>query len=409
MPEEQTTAEQQASQTQVPQQINIESPKRSKKVLWILIALIALVLVGVGIWLIVKKPPTESSKEPAKQATSTAKPKEKETKPERTKFAYTDKGNIWVLDVVTKKKAQVTKDGSDEIYNSQPIFFDENSFTHLKCKSEKCELWRVDFSGETFTTEQIKKFGGLIRSYDVDSKLKTLIYLAGEETLADQGSEINRLHLFKFDTQKDKVIYETEVVARGGSSDDAIGTKISPNGSKILFVNTVKQTDQEIIVILDSAGNKLATLSGKITGPVWKADSNTFIYRDIEKGVFSYTVETKKSEEISNETDWSGLSVSVDGKYCAHNKEYKAGDSGVIADSEVYLFDLVTKKATLMGDSLVYPVWVNSSFIVTSKLKKCAADNCVSPDMYTAEPLLVIINIGSGVSYQVQTNDTPSY
>src|SRR4030067_555526 len=153
MPEEQIASETQSNEPQVEEFPTLQK-KKSKKWLWVLIALIALVLIGVGIWLITKKPPTQPSNEPTDQATAAAKPKPKEeAKNPRTKVAYYTwkasifDADIWVLDVVTKRNLRITNDGGGEAYNIDPVFTDEDSFTHLKCLPfNKCELWKVDLT-----------------------------------------------------------------------------------------------------------------------------------------------------------------------------------------------------------------------------------------------------------------------
>jgi dipeptidyl aminopeptidase/acylaminoacyl peptidase len=391
-----------------PQQTPPESTKKSqKKLLWILVGFVVLILVGVGVWYLLRNQTETPFKTPQKKTTSAATP---EVKKERTKVAYTDGGDIWVLDVETKQKMQITSDGEEHNYNSDPVFVDEDSFTHLKCTSSKCELWQVDMTGNKFTTKQLKKLGSnTIRSYDISGDLKQLAYLEG------QGGEVNKLHLFSFQSKKDEVIHETSTAARGISSDDSAYVQFSPDGSKVLSVNTfLMSTGEENnakIVIFNINGSKLASLSGSITEPVWGQISKSIIYRDVSEGIFSYDITTKKKEKLSSETDWSGLSISEDGKKLAFNKGFSHNETAN-SGSEVRVYNLDTEKQTLIADSLVYPQWVNDNYIVSQKLRKCKPTDentgCLfSLDNYLFTDILVVVNVDSGESYEVKIKDPP--
>ncbi len=414
---EQTAAEPQVGQPQV----NMPEKKKSKKWLWALLAFIVVVLVGMGIWLLLRNPPQPPSEQPQKQTTPSAKPTP-EMKKERTKVAYEDGGNIWVLDVVTREKMQITKDAGEDVHYRDPGAVEEDSFTYLRCASylECKELWRVDVTEGQFKTKQIKKFNNFIRTYDIESNLKYIVYL-------ESPSQVNKLRLFNFNSSEDKVVYETTIYGYGFSQDDALYTKLSPDGSKFLIVDT-RGSDKNIIsssyiiktaatgfegsrkiVIWDIKGNNLADISGFITEPVWKQDSSGIFYRDIKKGIFSYDIETKNTEKLSNETDWSSLAVSPDGKKLAHNKGYSMVDASSKPNSKVYLFDIQTKRDTLLGNSLVRPNWVNDDCIVSNKLRKCTAvDTCLIGGGFTYKKVIVVTDINSGATYEVKTKGVPT-
>jgi len=73
MPEETGASENQENQAPPTQVLNIEPKKPSKKIIWILLAIPALILIGLGAWLIVKNPSPNPSKSSLKETTPSAK------------------------------------------------------------------------------------------------------------------------------------------------------------------------------------------------------------------------------------------------------------------------------------------------------------------------------------------------
>jgi len=386
---------------------SLEKPKRNWKKIALVLVIILLIagLIGVGLWLLLRNPPEAPSKQPTKQATTAAKPREKETKPERTKFAYAHPGhygNIWVLDVVTKGKMQITADGSTHIDNIQPVFSDENSFTYLKCTSSKCELWLVGLNGNKFTTKQIKKFNLYVYRYSIDPKLNKLVYLGGENGNA-------KLHLVDLVKNKDKVVYETKMFGYGSNQDDSLYVNFSPDYSKILYVDTRGVEEGEMsggartykIMVWDMGGNQLVRLTGEITDGEWTGN-NSFVYRDIEKGTFSYDLVSKTSQQLSEEVDWSNLTISPNTEKLAHNKGFQVSDASSPSDSEVFLFDLLSKKDNLLVSSSYGPVWVNNTYLVVHKLRKCEeSDNCLGGGGFTNAGFTVV-NIKNNSTYHFE-------
>jgi len=402
MPEEQIQEPQPLEQNaNPPQTIDIsldKKQKKSKKWLWMLLAaILILILIGVGFWVWLAKPfsKTEPSRTATKPSTSTTKPSE--NKGVRTNYACENNLNIWILDVTTKGKIQITKDGSADNYYHSPNFVDSDSVTYLKCFSSKCEVWLADLTGSQFATSQLKKLNKVVTAYDVDSSLKTVVYMS----LVESTGEIGIANLASGSADK-KVTYDLgESFGRGGFQDDSFYIKLSPDGQKFLVVDTALITDSKAkIIIWDINGNKLDELTGKITMPVW-LDNKTIIYRDIEDGILNYDLATKRSSSLSSEKDWTGLTISPNGKKLMHNKGLKMGEGSISANSGVFIFDLTAKTDSLVGDYLYFPSWVNDQYVVSEKLKKCAGEQDCESGSFVNDNKFVVTNLSNNTNYEI--------
>ena len=86
--------------------------------------------------------------------------------------------------------------------------------------------------------------------------------------------------------------------------------------------------------------------------------------------------------------------------------------------SSVYVFDLQSKKDKIVGDSLVSPAWVNSSYLITNKLRKCRPEDVPKTcrilklegeQRYTTMHVLVVVDVNSGKVFEVKTKSIPSF
>src|SRR4030042_1049970 len=406
MPLQQPGEEQPVSdqKTDSPQVIDVslnKKPKRSKKWLWIsLVVILILLLVGVGLWVWLAKPFSKESKGTTSKssATSSSKP---ETKKEKTKYAYTGSdGNIWVLDVVTKGKIQVTSDGSQSHYYSVGEFIDSDTFSYEICGDSSCEIWLVDLEQNQFEKSQLKKIP-VNTFYEVDPNLNILIYSkydSGEVTIVD----------LKSSGSDKKLTFDLGVVGgRGGSSRDCFKLEFSPESSKFFLINTMNLESVKII-IWNINGEKLGEITEKLTAPFW-TNNNTILYSNWDEGVFTYDLSKDKSTKLNSNKDWTIVDVSSDRKKISYNigNNFQMM-SGLDGDRNVYTYNIETKEEKLVKTSVLGGVWVGNNYLVGGKTRKCAADDqdqnysCeVGVDCYTAvENTFVVINLQNNTFYE---------
>ena len=388
--------------------VNVTSPKpkKDKKFILILAALLLLgVLAAVGYWFFVMNTGgNKGSSDSDKEATSSSKaaaPGE-EQKQTINKVGFVDQNNIWILDAVSKKTVQITKDATSEIYYQNPLFLDDKTFVYVKRLASGSELWRGEFSGEQVSLEQNKKFKSQIYLFDITADGKTMVFSS------DVG-ERKKVYIYDLATDKETVIYDKEWLGRGASSEDAFYGRISPDGSKVLLVDTFF-SENEKISVWDLVGKKVVGISGSVTHPIWIGNSKSIVYKEIEVGIHQYDLVSQSDQKIISEKDWTALALSPDGKRFAHNKGLTANEGGM-SNSSVGVFDLVKKTDSNLGDGLASPRWVNDDYLIMNKLRKCNAEECAADDpaSYTTEKVIVVYNLSNGKKDEIQTENIPLF
>ncbi|MDP2671625.1 MAG: DPP IV N-terminal domain-containing protein [bacterium] len=403
MPDESNPVDNQKPAEFPKQEINLTNPTKGINKLFLALGVLVIVaLLGAGGYLVLNKTSNKNPKtDTTKQASSSSKQtsKDKDAQSETiTKVGFVDKNNIWVLDVVSKKKTQITKDGSNDLLYRNPTFLTQTTFVFVKEKGSGSELWQGVFKGNKFSLSQDKKFKKPIYLTDITKDYKKLLF--------NYFSDKVTVHLFDLTTDQDKVLYEKASVGRGASQDDAFSAKFSPDTNKVLIVDTFYSTDEKILVF-DTNGAKVASIKGDVTLPVWVSNTS-FVYKEISEGMHIYDLASKTDEKISSEKDWSSPSVSPDGKNLAHSKGYAVNESEA-SDSSVGLFNLNSKIDKSLGKHLATPAWVNDNILVTLKLRECNSGECVTDGSFTGEKTIVIINLSTGQKSEVSTLSAPSF
>lgn len=409
MPEE--SSEQPAqSQPSAPHEVNLSPPVVSEKknkpwLIYAAVAVVVLIVLGaVGVLVLKnngtnKKSTTENKSSTATDSAATSDQTKTETD---NKIGYVDKGNIWVLDVTSKAKTQITKDGdtSKNIYRS-PLFISPTTFVFVKVVGSGSQLWKGEFSGNRFTIFQDKTFRKPINLLDVSPDYKLLIFYYSDTSVT--------VHFFDLTNDKDNIVYTKDPVARGASQLDAFSAKLSPDLNKVLLVDTIFSREGEKIMVFDQTGKEIVGLKGNITSPVW-VDNDTFVYLENTVGVHSYKIGSKKDTKLNSEKDWSGLVASPDGTMVAHNKGLVSTE-GATSTSSVGIFNVAKKEDTLIGDNLEWPQWVNNNYVVMNKLKSCNSTDsgCPGDNSFMTDKVLVVYHLQSKQTYEIKTASNPYF
>ncbi len=422
MPEESVGNPQQISPINSETNASVSKPKKKK--IWLVFASLGLLIVlALGFYFIMiglgNKEKAASVQE--KNSTSSATDQGEVEEGVINKIGFVDNQNIWVLDVDSHKAIQITKDACKvginpcPSYNS-PKFLATDTFVFVKLIGGVSELWKGEFKENEFTINQVKKFKNQVNLLDVTKDYKKIVF-------SDDVNNRVRLHIYDLESNVDTIVFDAEAVGRGVGVEDATYAKFSPNGSKIIYIDTVNSsnvktygsfsdlqlaevaTTKSPITIWDDTGKKIVAIAGEVTYPVW-VDNQSILYKKIGEGFHTYNLSSKKDEVFNTEKDWTSPTISLDGSKIAYNKS-SYGEVG-IQSSSVGLFNLINKNDKIVGEELIFPKWVNNDYLVTIQVRKCAPNECLEEDSFTLDKALVVLNLKTSQTYEVPTLSAPS-
>ncbi|MBN2016326.1 hypothetical protein JW766_05870 [Candidatus Dojkabacteria bacterium] len=276
------------------------------------------------------------------------------------KIAYITSGDIWVYDLDESKNIQVTSDGGIDSKYTSIAWKDTEQLTFSKCQTVSCNIQTHHIS-EGKTDEVFKTDNEEIISLRWAHKGDKLAYLFRRENfiyLTVKYGDIFR-NLGKFSYMGEKAI----------DYNDALYIRFSPNDEKIMLVNTFSKPEDPSLVVLTTNGEEILVLKeegGALPSFGFFTSDDTIYYK---RGEFLYVRSLSENRETQ-------LTDRIIGAFDFQPSPDKASitywtfdwPSGV---STIWIYEIGSDSIKRLRDQESYPVWVNSSTLVTLHLPNC--------------------------------------
>lgn len=259
------------------------------------------------------------------------------------------------------KVGRIYSDGvKEELFEAEELISnisgrDESEISYAIC-DDSCRIDTYNFnSKKVVDTVELKN---MTTVYDLawSGDGKTLVYFVAN------NDETRELFMYKDGESKSIDKWTSEILGRGGNELDDISIRFSPESSKFLLVNTITYAQEDPIVVYSIDGEEIDSIVKDgvsfATNPVW-FDEETY-YFNKNNQLMNRNVETKKSTMILEDFDYISLLISPDKKTILTNKFYQEEDKLPGA----YLFDIESKKFTLLEEEFVGIGWLNETTVI---------------------------------------------
>jgi Tol biopolymer transport system component len=285
--------------------------------------------------------------------------------------AYTDARDLWLYDVRKDERRRLTSDGEAR-YEHEPKFLGSDCLVYANSEPAAIEL--LDLSGAA-PSRRIVEERGLVVDLDVSPDGSTVLYLQINfdvdstyrlKQVGIEGGTPVVLHTF------------AQNPGRGAGSEDEVSVAWAPDGSKILVINTHEGSKRpKAISLFDRTGREVV---GQWTGthPRWSPDGRTIYYRGYAglngQDWYALDVRTMKAVKLGIRPATNRLAVSPDGVRVAYDTSYfgeypleaKVSDEAPVT----YVYNLATRKETLLKEGALEPLWVSVGRVLVTNAKK---------------------------------------
>ena len=248
-------------------------------------------------------------------------------------------------------------------------------------------------------TEVIDTVGGRIGAIAWDGQ-GSFAYLASGDPDATLGQHV--LYLDRGDGAAVPLWTFPGYLGRGTNSDDELQVEFSPDGSKILVVNTFVDTAQErqdeTLLVFDLDGNQVVPARNG-THARWST-SGTIFYLPIDPSDDTWrelNVDTGEETELAISLPGAtNPALSPDGRSLAIEDE---------GSNSITILDLEDGSTETMPGAA--PLWFDADTLLVTELEDCRPDLCeVLPWMDTGRVLKIDVGETSGEPYAVESKMT---
>lgn len=273
-------------------------------------------------------------------------------------IAYEKNNNIWLVRSDGTQMRQITRDGDgNQIRYPSFQIFDPSIVVYTRCDTDAgtCTVMKRDVS--TSTESELFSIPTLISKYQQsDSTGQWYSYIT-------QGLDGSSKLIMGVDGEEKEIVQFAPGLGRGGSLDDQVSLEFSPNGDKLLVVNTSTQPNLEnnttTLWIIDKRGNIVDTVSDEFASNALWDDNNTIVYKNNSALVYKKTIGS--SPVLVGEINGYDFDISDDGStllYWVNN-----GD-GTTAVNTYSLDDGFIKE---VSKNMGYTKWLGPNRIVGLK------------------------------------------
>lgn len=303
--------------------------------------------------------------------------------------------DVFLFDAKTNNRRRLTTDG-DDVYEGDPHFRNRREITWVENEDgNKATLRSYDLRNGR--PQRVFRITGSISAHDWDPKGRRIAYIEDNR---------GRPRVFVWQNGSRKKIRDLpRFDGRDGVEQDEVAVTWSPDGSRILAVDTRSDNSKTTLFVLepdgsDAVGPKFGTFGR------WSPDSARVTYRNWETPGTWYRLDvrsdSRKRLEIGEDVYRPALSP--DGRTLAY-------DDGRERPG-VYLFDLETgEERRLSGVRGVGPIWLSSRDLVVTDADACDEahedpDACALGPRWSALRTTTKVRASTGKTQEVSAHTT---
>jgi hypothetical protein len=297
-------------------------------------------------------------------------------------IVYADRCDLWLLDASSGKKRRLTKDG-DKFVESLPRFRTPGKVTYIAVGGRDGTLHELDLATSKRST--------LWRS---NAELVTYAWNSSHDAVAlitvNKASDRHTLRVFSPATRRTTEIRRfSRFGGRGGREDDEVTIAWSPDGNRILVVDTYLDTDDcaptyencvptdQTLFVLDLAGKDVIRPRKAMMGR-WDTDGKSVIYRDWRGNSGRWhTVDVKsgsiKTLPLTSET--LHLATAPGGRLLAYDDGGLRGNE-FLPQTSLFMFDREKHRERLIGKGYAGALWLSLDEILVSVSSRCRPVEC---------------------------------
>lgn len=264
----------------------------------------------------------------------------------------------------------------------------------------RCSVEDENYLCSIVTYDLIKEEEEKLKDIPSEIQIENLTWVNLDRFAYTSLSKENRLlGINLIDKNIPKIItgFKIPDIKRDDFIEDDNKLVFSPDGSKLLYINTNSQTGFDFTTYIYDLNNSEVHTIYDATKPTWK-DNQTIIYRkysNSEAGpLYQYHLGNKQSEKLVNM-----LSASYDPNVLGKNLVFWEASSR----GKSYLYDLYMKKQVKIADESAYPIWLSNSEIIIAKTRKCEVNECTEQGKEEYESQLKITGYAL---FNLETSET---
>lgn len=273
-----------------------------------------------------------------------------------TGMAYTDRGDLSYLDVASGVVTRLTVDG-DSRQERSPVFTDAQTVAFAVDRDI------VEIDVKTKARRIIRSVGGVIHAIDWNADRTQLAVLFDRN---DPGGVGLTLRVEAFGSGSTREVRRFKPWdGRGGSDDDEVAVRWSPDGAKLLAVLTPLDTvsNQTMFVLTQDGKDAVPPRFGTMAR--WAPGSQTVYYRDYAAPGAWHAIDTATGtlSDLAMRRSTARPAVSADGKLIVHDE----GDG----TPTVYVYDVSARTERVLTTGVLSAVWLSPEAIAATQVRQC--------------------------------------
>lgn len=292
--------------------------------------------------------------------------------------AYMKASNVYLVDGDASDTVQVTDDGTtmNQFYTAIG-WKTENQLGYSKCDGS-CEVYVYNLEDESTILE--------FTPPPFTQRIAAMAW-------SNDGGDFAYIWQ-KVDGSYGAMIGDDEVAqfgispGRGGSVDDGMEVYFSPNGSKVLFLNTVGNEVDPTVILANTVDGSIITSITSATFPTFDGDLGFYFKHEGKIKHYSFASSTTSNAYDFGDGGGYNLETSPDGFFVS----FWSDDSDSDSTTELIGFD-VAGSPFAIRDNIANAKWYGDSNVLVG-LKQEAADDDIGMFAYQTTSLVKFNRIG---------------
>lgn len=274
-----------------------------------------------------------------------------------TAIAYTANSDIWMYNIATDSVRRIT---SGTAFEQLPRFKTPTRISFVR----ESQLREIGTTGGNSTL--IVGGRGRIHAYGWSPDRRRVAFIAGDDRHA--------LYVHRIGGATTRIRTFVEHLGRDGSEDDDISVHWSPDGTRLLVVDTPLDTVQSgpvrtIFVLTLTGGDVVPSRLG--TFAIWASNGRSIYYRRNAGNNRTWrelTINSNAEHSLSMTPNTRRPALSLDGRYIAHDN---ASD-----DMDTWLHDLRTGGERRIRSQGLAAAWIARDRFVVTDVRACSGEEC---------------------------------
>lgn len=315
---------------------------------------------------------------------------------------YIRDSNIYWFDMEKSQEKQLTSDGGRLITYRQPLWGGEDEFSFIRCQREgeddlgknSCQIIRKSL--DSATSEVLVSVssqpnnsgyqeGGYISLHRVNRAKNVLAYTSQIGTPDTDDFGLSELHILTLTDKNDITLSTFDAGGgRGGILDDDSSLYFSPDGGKILLIDTglyphFMGKDRGTMFVYDVSSGKLLWEKAQTWSTFGRwLDSDTVIVKQIDSSTDKPTIPIIVKINTANNTLEKIIDIDrdygfepIDGKSVVYYTVKSSPETGIT----IKKIDITSKAVTVVRDNLLKVKVLPDGRMIVRTMKACSNES----------------------------------